>query len=125
MDERRDVIVRELRELVHAITESVGSGRLGFDFAFKEYIEQCESSLARAFSVYIPAMGLGSETSRQVPIEMEQQIQTTRRNTLRQIAQSVDVSEVTEFVEALIRSQDEKISLVRTLMAFEERLKDN
>ncbi len=116
--------VQELRELVHAVSESVGSGQLGFDYALKEYVEHCDSALAQSFQVYITQMGLGGETQREIPTGMEAQVETTRRNILRQIAQSVRVPEVTEFIEALIRSQDEKISLIRTLQEVEKHLKD-
>jgi hypothetical protein len=107
--------VRWLSEAADYLLDAVGSGRLGFDYAVKEYVELSEDELSRAFQGYVQALGLGDETSRASSKEERERNEEIRRVELHKLARQFDVPEVTAFVEALIESQDKQLSLRKTL----------
>ena len=84
--ERRAEIVQLLSEVAEYLLDAVGSGRLGFDYAVKEYIEQSDNALSRAFQPYVLALGLGDETSRTSTAEESKRNEEIRRVELRKLA---------------------------------------
>ena len=113
--ERRAEIVQSLSEAADYLLDAVGSGRLGFDHAVQEYVEQLDNELSQAFQGYEQALGLGDETSRTSTAEERTRNEEIRRVELRKLALHFEVPEVTAFVEALIESQDKQLSLRKTL----------
>jgi len=95
-----------LSEAVDTWSAAVESGRLGFDYAVKEYVEQTENELSRAFQGYVRAL-----SNRQTDEDSSE----VRRRALTEIAEHFDVPEVTAFVEAALESQDKRLSIGRTL----------
>jgi tight adherence protein C len=114
-EESRAKIVQSLTEAVDSLTDAVASGRLGFDYAVKEYVEQTDNELSHAFHEYVEALQLGDETSRISTKEESRRHEEIRRVVLRKIAQQFDVPEMTAFVDAVLESQDKRISIARTL----------
>jgi len=108
-------ITRLLCEAVDTLVETVGSGRLGFDYAVKEYVETSDNDLSRALRAYVEALGLGDETQRYLSEEENIRIMEARREVLHKIAKDFDVPEVTAFIVAVLESQDKHVSLVKTL----------
>jgi tight adherence protein C len=72
---------------------------VSFDGALCEYVERSESELSRAFA------GVLAEMSAGVP----------RIKALTDMAKRFDVPEAKTFIRALVRSDQERISLVETL----------
>jgi len=60
----RAKIIRLLSEAVDMLIEAIGSGRLGFDYAIKEYVEKYNNELSRALREYVQALKMGNETQR-------------------------------------------------------------
>ena len=106
MDEQRRHVVQMLSEAVGAWSASVGSGRLGFDYAVAEYVEQTDNELPRAFQGYVQAL---------FDRQADEDSLEIRRRILTEIAEHFDVPEVTAFVEAALESQDKRLSIGRTL----------
>ena len=46
-NERHPKIVKSLSEAVDSVMTAIASGRLGFDYAVKEYADQSDSELSR------------------------------------------------------------------------------
>ena len=106
MDEQRRHIVQMLSEAVDAWSASVGSGRLGFDYAVAEYVEQTENELSLAFQGYVQAL---------FDRQTDEDSSEIRRRTLNKIAEHFDVPEVTALVKAALESQDKRLSIGQTL----------
>jgi tight adherence protein C len=115
VDKSRRQIVQWLTEAVDSLTAAVGSGRLGFDHAVKEYVDSTDNELSRAFQGYVQAVGLGDQTPRARGEEAHRLREEARRTALQGIAAQFPVPEVTAFVAALLESQDKHLSLVDTL----------
>ena len=115
-NERQTRIVRELVDMIATVGDAVWSGRLGFDYAVKEYVEGSDSELSRAMREYVTAMRLGDETARVPDPDESSYRESVRRETLRSVAKRIDVPEVGLFVQAVIKSQDERLSIGRTLV---------
>ncbi len=108
-------ITRLLCKAVDTLAEAVGSGRLGFDYAVKDYVETSDNEWSRALKEYVEALGLGAETQRRLSEEEETRRMEVRREVLHGIAKHFNVPEVTAFVAAVLESQDKQLSLVKTL----------
>lgn len=108
-------ITRLLCEAVDTLVEAVGSGRLGIDYAVKEYVETSDNELSRALREYVQALGLGAETQRHLSKEEETRMMEVRREVLHKIAKYLNVPQVTAFVAAVLESQDMPSSIVKTL----------
>ena len=121
--ERRAEIVQLLSQAIDSIADAVGSGRLGFDYAVKEYVEQSENELASAFKEYVRALNIGNEIERTSSKEKGQRAKEIRRQVLLQIADRFDVPELRTFVAALLESQDKELSLIKTLHNQAEQLR--
>jgi hypothetical protein len=122
LDPHRLKLVDELREAVRELRRSLETGRLGFDYAVKEYTELYNNELSHAFQQYVWIMRLEAAVDRESPQEDIPLMQDTRRNALRAVAASLDIPEVTELTEALIRAQDRRVPFLPTLEDQAERL---
>ena len=114
-DERRAEIVRMLSEAVDSLAYNVTTGRYGFDYAVKSYVEGNDNELSHAFQAYIEALSMGDETSKVVGEEEGRNSEEIRRVVLTDIARQFNVPEMTDFVAAVLKSQDERISIGWTL----------
>ena len=121
-DARRAEIVRLLSDAVDSLLDAVGSGRLGFDYAVKEYVETEDNELSHAFRQYVQALDLGDETERTESDAESARRKEIRREVLLNIAHHFDVPEATALVAALLKSQDKQLSLVKTLEGQAEQL---
>jgi|MudIll2142460700_1097286.scaffolds.fasta_scaffold786259_2 tight adherence protein C len=118
----RKQIVKSLCEAVDFLVEAIGSGRLGFDYAVKEYVEKHDNALSKVLKEYVQALGMGTETQRNPNAEEESRLMKIRREVLLKVAKELDVPEVTSFVSAVLESQDKHISLLKTLQGQAEQL---
>jgi tight adherence protein C len=111
----RAKIIRLLSEAVDMLIEAIGSGRLGFDYAIKEYVEKYNNELSRALREYVQTLKMGNETQRNPSKEEEARLMEGRREALNKIAKDFNVPEVTAFVAAVLESQDKQLSILKTL----------
>ena len=111
-DERHAGIIKLLGEAVDSLIDAIESGRVGFDGAVKEYAEQSDNELSRAFKEYVKAMG---EATSKEPLD-------ERRDALLNVAERINVPEVTTFAKAMIEAQYKRISVVKTLQSQSEQL---
>jgi len=118
----RAKIIRLLSEAVDMLIEAVGSGRLGFDYAIKEYVEKYNNELSRALREYVQMLKMGNETQRYPSEEEEARLMEVRREALNKIAKDFNVPEVTAFVAAVLESQDKQLSILKTLEGQTEQL---
>lgn len=115
-DVSRTEITRLLCEAVDTLIESIGSGRLGFDHAIKEYVETFDNALSQALQDYVQALKMFYETLLHLSEEEKgTRMMEVRRKVLHKIAKDFDVPEVAAFVAAVLESQDKHLSLVKTL----------
>ncbi|TFG45016.1 MAG: hypothetical protein E4H40_08755 [Candidatus Brocadiia bacterium] len=114
-NDRRTEIVTLLSGAVDSLADAVASGRLGFDYAVKEYVEQSDNELSRVLQEYVQALQLGDEPKRISSEDESRSREEVRRAILGKLARHFDVPEVTAFVDAVLESQDKRLSIVRTL----------
>ena len=111
-DERHVEIVTLLSEAVDSMLEATTHG-LAVDAAVKEYAEQSDNELARAFEEeYVKTMDAAQGDE---PLD-------ERRDALLRVAERINVPEVTAFANALIEAQYKRFSAVKTLQNQSEQL---
>jgi hypothetical protein len=121
-DRRHAEMVKSLSEAVDSLINAIESGRVGFDYAVKEYADQSDNELARTFKEFAKEMKLGDSQ----PIYSDDEIpdlRDERREALLKVAERINVPEVTTFAKAMIEAQDQDISVVKALQGQAEHLR--
>jgi tight adherence protein C len=95
---RQNNVLKALPDALDLLTICVEAG-LGFDSAMSKVTEEWENELAAAFSRVIQEIRLGK----------------LRRDALRDMAERIDVPEMTSFVAAVIQSEQLGVSMSRVL----------
>ena len=96
--DRRSEMSGYLQEAINSLIASLESG-VGFDHAMYRYSQEADNELSQAFASTLQEVRSG----------------VGRRVAIRNMAQAIDVPEVMAFVEALIRADEEGMSIVETM----------
>lgn len=110
------------RRAVDYLVEAVGTGRLGFDYAVREYAQVFDNDVARAFQEFVRVMGLGTELMREVRPESLPQDQALRRDALAAIAVALPLPAVKVFSETMAAGQLTPEPPVCTLQRIAEQI---
>ena len=113
----------QVTEMVTSVATAVSSGRLGFDYAIKEYVDISTTALGRALQSYVEALDLGPSA----PWEQREQqdsfrLWAVRCNILSRIARDLAVPEFTAFVDAVIDAQESGQDIPQVLNAQARKL---
>ena len=103
---RQTEIVKSLPDALDLLTISVEAG-LGFDAAMNKVVEKWDNELSRAFERVIHEIRVGK----------------LRREALRDMADSMDVSDVTSFVAAIIQADQLGVSIANILRIQSEQMR--
>jgi tight adherence protein C len=103
---RQDEIIRTLPDALDLLTISVEAG-LPFDGAMQRVAEKWDNELSRAFQRYLTEMRMGK----------------SRREALRDMADRMEVPDVTSFVAALIQADQLGISIAKVLRIQSEQMR--
>jgi tight adherence protein C len=103
---RQDEIIRTLPDALDLLTISVEAG-LPFDGAMQRVAEKWDNEISRAFQRMLTEMRVGK----------------TRRQALRDMAQRMEVPDITSFVAALVQADQLGISIAKVLRIQSEQMR--
>jgi tight adherence protein C len=106
MGRRRKEIIKALPDAMDLLTICVEAG-LGFDAALGKVVEKWENELTLAFNKVLHEIRLGK----------------TRREALRDMADTMDVSDVSTFVAAIIQAEALGVSLAKVLRIQSDQMR--
>ena len=121
-DEERIEMIRLLSEAVNSMIKGIESGRVGFDYAVKEYADQSNNELAGAFKEFARQMKLADSQPDYNDDEIPD-LRDERRDALLQVAERINVPEVTMFANAMIEAQYKSIGVINALKGQAEQLR--
>jgi len=121
-NEKQVEIIKSLSEAAELMIDAIKSGRVGFDYAIKEYADQSNNELSTAFKEFIKEMKMGDSQPIYNDGDEVPDLRDERREALRNVAKRIDVPEVSTFVNAMIEAQDKQFSVVKTLQSQSEQL---
>ena len=103
---RKDSVIRSLPDALDLLTICVEAG-LGFDQAMQKVAEKWDDELSRAFARVLHEIRLGK----------------TRREALRDLANRLDLSDVTSFVAAVIQAEQLGVSIAKVLRIQSDQMR--
>lgn len=106
MKQRQKEIIRALPDVLDLLTICVEAG-LGFDAAMARVVEKWDNELTRAFGRVLQEIRLGK----------------LRREALRDMADSVDVNDLSTFVAAVIQADQLGVSIAKVLRIQSEQMR--
>jgi|GEM_PF-2159608 len=115
-------MVKFLSGMVDSMIDAIKSGRVGFDYAVKEYTDQSDNELSSAFKGFVKEMKMGDSQPIFGDDDEIPDLRDERRAALQNVAERINVPEVTTFVNAMIESQDKSLNVVKALQSQSEQL---
>jgi tight adherence protein C len=106
IDRRQEEVLKALPDALDLLTICVEAG-LGFDAAMSKVAEKWDNELSLAFSRTVQQMQLGK----------------LRREALRDMANSLDVSDVTSFVAAIVQADQLGVSMAKVMRIQSEQMR--
>jgi len=103
---RKNSVIRSLPDALDLLTICVEAG-LGFDQAMQKVAEKWDDELSRAFARVLHEIRLGK----------------TRREALRDLANRLDLSDVTSFVAAVIQAEQLGVSIAKVLRIQSDQMR--
>ncbi len=103
---RKNSVIRSLPDALDLLTICVEAG-LGFDQAMQKVAEKWDDDLSRAFARVLHEIRLGK----------------TRREALRDLANRLDLSDVTSFVAAVIQAEQLGVSIAKVLRIQSDQMR--
>ena len=119
----QEQMVTHLREAIDALIASIESGRVGFDYAVKEYVDHHDNALSSAFNGFVEEMELADSQPIYGDNDPIPDFSDKRRTALLNVAKRANISEVTAFTDAMIEAQDKRISVVKALTLQADQLR--
>ena len=103
---RKDVIIKALPDALDLLTICVEAG-LGFDQAMQRVTEKWDNELSHSFARALQEIRLGK----------------TRRESLRDMSNRIDVSDMTSFIAAVIQSEQLGVSMSKVLRIQSDQMR--
>ena len=103
---RKNSVIRSLPDALDLLTICVEAG-LGFDQSMQKVAEKWDDELSRAFARVLHEVRLGK----------------TRREALRELANRLDLSDVTSFVAAVIQAEQLGVSIAKVLRIQSDQMR--
>jgi tight adherence protein C len=106
ISKRKDSVIKSLPDALDLLTICVEAG-LGFDQAIQKVAEKWDNELSRSFARVLHEIRLGK----------------TRRVALRDMAERLDVSDVTSFIAAVIQAEQLGVSIAKVLRIQSDQMR--